>query len=1060
MLIAFAANAQTDFAAPGYSCAADDAVLTGGSSEKFFLDETATPHHITWSDVALSANALATWQITASRGCYVSVSLDLGPVVASNKHNFEVKILDDKGNVKGTLSEGGENTASDQVKLLEDSILIPAAGAYTLELRNQRDWGKGTIKNVILTYVADAPSTMVEVESIALNKKALAIEVEEVELLVATVLPENAFDPSVTWVSSNDSIATVSETGLVSGIAAGTANIIAKAGEKADTCVVTVAAATIPTADFAEPLVLSGKKAHLEGAIWKNDAYKLYGDGGHNKNYGNASWIVNVTKRCIVSGKLNGVEGGHAFVLDVYADTVLVGTMTQPEDKTWAAGEIAFDTTVVFAKKGNYTFVLRNTQEWSSGKVESVTLTLEEELPLTCAEIYAKAKNDAVKLNDVVVTYVNAKNIYVTDGTAGMLVYLPANGSWEIGDVLSGIAGKVDIYNGIYEVKLTADQVAAVTVTDGEVPAPEVLTKVTAADMSKYILLKNIPVEGEFAAGTQSNINIVVGGDTIALRNQFKDGFKFEAGETYDIEALVTLYQSKLQLYFLKANMVPHTYTVAGNSDVLFGKAWDPKNEANDMVELLDGRFAWWQTDLKLAKSEIEFKVCKDHAYTHSWPAQNYKLAIPEDGIYTIEIYFDPAADDSVKVSAKAEKTGEAVIIPTLLMHGNFTGSWKDTDPFTLSEDSLYQVLKLELAAGDFEFGMKFDGAWKANGDTITRDIPSTSLTYTGDNMHIIADVAGEYTFVYVIATQTLNVIYPKEPKPVWENPIYKTDFFNKDWSKDTLSTAKWDAENQKVIVNIIPGKSDTWQGQLWLKLPMDVRAGYEYDLSFKAKANKTFGGTVVKYQENAEMTIIYDFEMKAGEEAIYSKENLRGVNGGNGILCLSFGYAPDSTDIELYDFAIVEHEATSPVAKFYVTGNDAFTADAGLEAAQAWHPDALPSYGDTLTVALKAGAAYQLKICVDGTWNTAKNFNDLTEKAAGLIDADGDNHNIGFSLVADGDVKIIYTAEVFKLEGNFVTEAIDNTFVGTKAVKMVKNGQLLIIRDGKTFTVLGQPIQ
>ena len=297
MLIAFAANAQTDFAAPGYSCAADDAVLTGGSSEKFFLDETATPHHITWSDVALSANALATWQITASRGCYVSVSLDLGPVVASNKHNFEVKILDDKGNVKGTLSEGGENTASDQVKLLEDSILIPAAGAYTLELRNQRDWGKGTIKNVILTYVADAPSTMVEVESIALNKKALAIEVEEVELLVATVLPENAFDPSVTWVSSNDSIATVSETGLVSGIAAGTANIIAKAGEKADTCVVTVAAATIPTADFAEPLVLSGKKAHLEGAIWKNDAYKLYGDGGHNKNYGNASWIVNVTKR-------------------------------------------------------------------------------------------------------------------------------------------------------------------------------------------------------------------------------------------------------------------------------------------------------------------------------------------------------------------------------------------------------------------------------------------------------------------------------------------------------------------------------------------------------------------------------------------------------------------------------------------------------------------------------------------------------------------------------------------------------------------------------------------
>ena len=387
VLFAFAVNAQgTDFAAPGYSCAADDAVLTGGSSSNFYLKTDVTPHYVVWSDVSLSSNAVATWTVTATRGCYVSVALDLGPVISSNKHNFVVKILDSKGNVKGSVTEGGENTASEQVKLLADSILVPAAGTYTVEVINNRDWGKGSIKNVILTYVADAPAEMIPVSSIVINKQSLGLELNEVELLTATVAPDNAFDPSVTWQSSDPTVATVSETGLVAAVAAGTANIIAKAGEKLDTCVVTVAAATVPSTDFTEPFVLSGKKARLEGAVWKNDAYKLYGDGDHNKNYGNAFWTLKVNKRCIVSATLNGVEGGHEFVLDVFnANGDSLTSVKQPAGKTWSAGEIALDTTIAFAAKGEYTFRLRNTQEWSSGKVAGVTLAFVEEMDPTAA---------------------------------------------------------------------------------------------------------------------------------------------------------------------------------------------------------------------------------------------------------------------------------------------------------------------------------------------------------------------------------------------------------------------------------------------------------------------------------------------------------------------------------------------------------------------------------------------------------------------------------------------------------------------------------------------------
>lgn len=383
MLVAVAVNAGTDFAAPGYSCVADDAVLTGGSSSNFFLKTDVDPHCVAWSDCPLSGNALATWTVEATRGCYVSVSLVLGPVISSNKHNFEVTIKDDKGNSKGMLTEGGENTASEQEKALTGTILLPLAGTYTVEVYNNRDWGKGTIKKVILTYAADAPSEIIAVSAVELNKTALTLDLEEVEQLTATVSPDNATDPSVTWESSDEAVATVSETGFVKAIAAGTANIKAKAGEKEAVCAVIVAAAAIPDVDFAEPYVLSAKKAHLEGAVWKkyeDEIYKLYGDGGSNSQYGTASWTIHVTKACAVTGKLMDLKGGALFELDVYdAEDKLLGTIAQPTRTKWWSGNVDMDsinTTLTFPAAGNYTLKLRNTLAWSSGKTSGVTLTI------------------------------------------------------------------------------------------------------------------------------------------------------------------------------------------------------------------------------------------------------------------------------------------------------------------------------------------------------------------------------------------------------------------------------------------------------------------------------------------------------------------------------------------------------------------------------------------------------------------------------------------------------------------------------------------------------------
>ena len=113
--------------------------------------------------------------------------------------------------------------------------------------------------------------------------------------------------------------------------------------------------------------------------------------------------------------------------------------------------------------------------------------------------------------------------------------------------------------------------------------------------------------------------------------------------------------------------------------------------------------------------------------------------------------------------------------------------------------------------------------------------------------------------------------------------------------------------------------------------------------------------------------------------------------------------------------------------AKFYVTGDSALVVDAGLAADKAWAPNAIKSEADTLVLSLKAEQAYKLKVTVDGTWDSAKSFENLTDTAAGLT-ADNDG-NICFTLAEAGEVQVIYTAEMFKLVGNFyVAPAPDPT--------------------------------
>lgn len=123
----------------------------------------------------------------------------------------------------------------------------------------------------------------VAVESVTLNKTELTLEVGGEETLTATVTPDDATDKTVTWSSDNTAIATV-ENGKVTAIAAGNATITAKAGDKTDTCSVTVNAAvtyTVTEEEWNEALDLKYKNLTFTGTIPGNMGItlKLLEDG-------------------------------------------------------------------------------------------------------------------------------------------------------------------------------------------------------------------------------------------------------------------------------------------------------------------------------------------------------------------------------------------------------------------------------------------------------------------------------------------------------------------------------------------------------------------------------------------------------------------------------------------------------------------------------------------------------------------------------------------------------------------------------------------------------------
>lgn len=118
----------------------------------------------------------------------------------------------------------------------------------------------------------------VAVTEVRLDKTATTLVEGDTEELMATVMPENATDKGIEWKSDNESVATVSQTGLVTALKDGSATItvITNDGGLKATCDVTVNKKIIPVSEIElnkiELTLDEGKEEKLVVTVKPDDA--------------------------------------------------------------------------------------------------------------------------------------------------------------------------------------------------------------------------------------------------------------------------------------------------------------------------------------------------------------------------------------------------------------------------------------------------------------------------------------------------------------------------------------------------------------------------------------------------------------------------------------------------------------------------------------------------------------------------------------------------------------------------------------------------------------------
>ena len=120
--------------------------------------------------------------------------------------------------------------------------------------------------------------------------------------------------------------------------------------------------------------------------------------------------------------------------------------------------------------------------------------------------------------------------------------------------------------------------------------------------------------------------------------------------------------------------------------------------------------------------------------------------------------------------------TPEQPEVTTISLAGTMNEWDMTANPFVVAEGGQTASLTIALEAATYEFKVVVDNKWLTNTGEMTRDNCTgwlfENLDGMGNNAKIVADVAGDYVFVWSIADSKLSVTYPVAGEEPGDEPV------------------------------------------------------------------------------------------------------------------------------------------------------------------------------------------------------------------------------------------------------------------------------------------------
>ena len=493
----------------------DEAVLTAT-----VMPENATDKTVTWTssntsvatvtDGKVKAIKAGTATITAKAGeksakCTVTVLPSFIAVTSVTLDRTTLGLVEgDQAVLTATVSPDNATdptvtwtTSNASIATVEDGMVTAVkAGTATITAKA----GDKTAKCTVTVTAAFVPVT-----SVTLNKTTLEMTEGDETTLTATVKPDNATDKTVTWSSSDATVATVAD-GKVKALKAGTVTITATAGEKSATCAVTVKAKVIPvtsiTLDKTTLSLVEGDDATLIATVLPDNATDK-----------TVTWTTSdATVASVAGGKVEALKAGTAVITAKAGDktascTVTVAAKVIPVTSIWldhsemelTEGDEAILTATV--KPDNAT---DKTVTWTSSdpSVATVTDGKVKALKPGTATITAKAGDKSAKCTVTVkervipVTSItlNKSNLSMMEGDEFLLVatVLPENATDKTVTWISKNETVVTVTDGLVKALKAGSTIIIAQAGDASVAIPvyveERYIPVTSVTLDKHTL--------------------------------------------------------------------------------------------------------------------------------------------------------------------------------------------------------------------------------------------------------------------------------------------------------------------------------------------------------------------------------------------------------------------------------------------------------------------------------------------------------------------------------------------------------------------------------------------